>query len=227
MAGGGTANRTRIWDVPVRLFHWILVLLIGSAWWTAEEHLIGPHRLIGYSILTLVVFRLAWGFLGSTTARFSHFVRGPGSVASYIGHDMFRRGAVSAPGHNPLGGWSVIAMLALLLAQPLLGLFAVDVDGLESGPFAHLVDFDTARWAAETHELVFNLLMVVIALHVLAILFYRLVKGERLVSSMITGSRAASGEAGGLRFVSPGLALLLVAAAGLVVWVLVAGFGQT
>lgn len=227
MVGTGLGRRMRIWDLPVRLFHWLLVLLVGSAWWTAEEHLIGPHRLIGYTILTLVVFRLAWGFWGSTTARFSHFVRGPGGVASYIGNDLFRRGTVSGPGHNPLGGWSVIAMLALLLAQPLLGLFAIDVDGLESGPFAHFVSFDTGRWAAETHELVFNLLMVVIALHVLAILFYRVFKGENLVSSMFTGSRDASGDAAGLRFVSPGLALLLVVAVGVIVWLLVAGFGQT
>ena len=136
MASMFPTARIRLWDLPVRLFHWALVALIVCAWWTAENHLISWHRLTGYAILTLVLFRIVWGFLGSTTARFSHFLRGPGAVGAYVGGHMFRRGSPGHAGHNPLGGWSVVGMLGLLLLQVLLGFFSVDVDGLESGPFA-------------------------------------------------------------------------------------------
>ncbi len=226
MASMFPTARIRLWDLPVRLFHWALVALIVCAWWTAENHLISWHRLTGYAILTLVLFRIVWGFLGSTTARFSHFLRGPGAVGAYVGGHMFRRGSPGHAGHNPLGGWSVVGMLGLLLLQVLLGFFSVDVDGLESGPFAYLVSFDTGRWAAETHELVFNLLLALIGLHVLAILFYRVVRGENLVGAMVSGSRRWTGNAPILRFASPLLALIVLAGAALLVWVAVGLFGK-
>ena len=215
----------RMWDAPVRLFHWALVLLIGCAWWTAENHLIAWHRLTGYAILTLVLFRIVWGIYGSTTAQFAGFVRGPGAVIRYVTGTMFRRGSPPHAGHNPLGGWSVMIMLGLLLLQILLGFFAIDVDGMESGPFAYLVSFDSGRWAAETHELVFNLLLAVIALHIMAMVFYRMVRGENLVAAMITGWQRWTGTAPVLRFTSPLLALIVLIACGLLVWAVVGLFG--
>ncbi|MDD3799066.1 MAG: cytochrome b/b6 domain-containing protein [Novosphingobium sp.] len=219
-------SRLKVWDAPVRLFHWALAGLIGCAWWTGEQGMLDWHRLTGYAILTLLLFRLAWGFAGSTTARFSQFLRGPRAVAAYLAQGLFQRGTPARPGHNPAGGWSVLAMLSLLFAQVALGFFAVDVDGLESGPFAYLVDFDTGRAAAQAHHLVFNLLLALIALHVLAIAWYRLFKRENLVGAMLTGSREWTGQAPPLRFASPLLALVLVLAAGLGVWALIRFFGQ-
>lgn len=222
----GATARIRIWDAPVRLFHWTIVALLGLLWWSGEQRLFDWHRLAGYTLLALVLFRVAWGLVGSQTARFSAFVRGPGAVAAYVRSDMFRRGGTSHAGHNPLGGWSVILLLALLALQIGLGLFAVDIDGMESGPFSYLVDFDTGRFAAEMHELVFNLLLAAIALHVVAVVFYLAFRRENLVRAMITGSRPWQGVAPALRFASLPLALGLLVASGALVWALVHFFGQ-
>lgn len=217
--------RIRLWDGPVRLFHWTLVLLIVSAWWTAENHVMEWHRLCGYAILTLVLFRIVWGFVGSTTTRFAHFVRGPGAVVGYVTGSMFQRGSPPHAGHNPLGGWSVVAMLTALVVQVSLGFFAIDVDGVESGPFAYLVSYDAGRWAAETHELVFNVLFALVVLHVLAIVFYRLVRGENLLTAMLTGYQRWTGTAPVLRFTSPLLALTILVGAAALVWFVVGVFG--
>lgn len=179
-----TGPRIAIWDLPVRLVHWAIVLLVVLSWWTAEEHKMDWHRLSGVTILALLVFRLIWGFVGSSTARFASFVRGPRAVLRYA------RGQGGRPiGHNPLGGWSVVAMLMLLVVQVILGLFAVDADGIESGPLSYAVSFDAGRLAAEVHEASFNILLALIALHVGAILFHAIVRHDDLVIAMLTGSR--------------------------------------
>jgi cytochrome b len=174
----------RVWDLPIRLFHWLLAALIAFSWWAHEDHL-DWHRLSGFAIAGLLVFRLWWGLAGSSTARFSSFLKGTGGVLAYL------RGAPAGPGHNPLGGWSVAAMLATLIVQIALGLFSVDQDGFESGPLARLVDFDTGRLAAAGHELVFNLLVALIVLHLAAIGWYGF-RRKNLVGPMITGRTTAS-----------------------------------
>jgi len=199
-------SRLRVWDLPTRLFHWALVLLIAFAWISAEQRWMQWHRLGGYALLALLLFRIAWGFAGSSTARFAQFLRGPRALRAYL-----RRELPAPPGHNPLGGWNVLAMLTLLLLQVLLGLFAVDIDGLDSGPLSRWIGFDAGRQAAELHGLVFNGLLGLIALHLAALLYHRLRKGERLVAAMLSGEREWTGDAPGLRFVSPGRALLLLA----------------
>ena len=218
--------RLRIWDLPTRLFHWTLVPLLAAAWWTAEERMLDWHRLAGYSIFALLLFRLIWGFTGSSTARFSSFAGGPAKVARYVRGHMFDRGAAPAPGHNPVGGWSVIAMITLLLLQVGLGFFAVDIDGMESGPFSYLVDFDTGRAAAEWHEIVFNIILALTALHVVAVLFYLVHRRDNLIGPMISGSRHWRGDAPPLRFVSAwvALAIFLLVAGG--TWLLIAQFGR-
>jgi cytochrome b len=177
-------SRVRVWDVPTRLVHWLFVCAVGVCWWTGETGRLEWHRWSGYTLLGLLVFRIYWGFLGSSTARFGGFVRGPRAVLEYL------RGSwkVTA-GHNPLGSWSVVALIALLLAQVSLGLFAVDVDGIESGPLSMYVDFDTGRTAAKLHEVLFNVLMAVISVHILAVLFYVFFRKENLVGAMLTGAR--------------------------------------
>ncbi|MDE8652539.1 cytochrome b/b6 domain-containing protein [Novosphingobium album (ex Liu et al. 2023)] len=189
-AASASAPRfARIWDAPVRLFHWLLVALIAFSWWSGEQHEMDWHRLSGYSILALLVFRLFWGFAGSRTARFAQFVRGPGAVLAYA-RNIGRRPYAGSDGHNALGGWSVILLLAAIAAMVTAGLFAVDVDGLESGPLADYVSFDQGRAAAEVHEAMFNVLLALIALHVLAILFYLVWHRRNLIRPMVSGRRA-------------------------------------
>lgn len=175
-----------VWDLPLRLFHWVLVGLLAFSWWSGEKHEMEWHRWSGYAILFLLVFRLYWGLVGGRTARFAHFVRGPRAAFSYL------RGSEKPDiGHNPLGGWSVVAMLTILVAMVMAGLFAVDVDGLESGPLADYVSFDAGRLASNMHSLIFNLLAGLIVLHVAAILFYQVARRRNLVGPMIIGSMKA------------------------------------
>jgi cytochrome b len=180
-----SAARVRVWDAPVRLVHWLMVLAVGTSWWTAETGRMDWHRYAGYSMLALVSFRIYWGFFGSSTARFSRFVRGPRTIANYI-----KGRWVAMPGHNPLGALSVVVLLALLLTQVLLGLFAVDVDGIESGPLSAHVSFEVGRAAASWHEDLFDVLLWLIGLHVVAVLYYVLYKKENLIAAMVHGKRA-------------------------------------
>ncbi|WP_030539432.1 cytochrome b/b6 domain-containing protein [Sphingobium sp. DC-2] len=213
--------RLRIWDAPTRLFHWTLVLLIAAAWWTAEERMLDWHRLAGYCIAALLLFRLIWGLVGSETARFSSFVHGPMAVAAYA-----RGRRALSPGHNPLGGWSVIALLGLLCIQLVLGTLAVDVDGIESGPFSYLVDFDTGRAAAEWHELIFNILLGFIALHVAAVFFYLFFRRENLIGAMISGSRKWTGDPPVIRFAPLPLAFAVMLSCALLVWIIISWWGR-
>jgi cytochrome b len=174
----------RVWDLPTRLVHWLIVGCVGVSWWTAETGRLEWHRWSGHALLGLLVFRIYWGFFGSSTARFASFVRGPRAVLEYM------RGSWKiAAGHNPLGSWSVVALIVLLLVQVGLGLFAVDVDGIESGPLSMYVDFDTGRDAARLHDVLFNVLLAVICVHIVAVLFYAIFRKENLVGAMVTGAR--------------------------------------
>jgi cytochrome b len=200
------------------LFHWSLALAFALCWYTAETQQMDLHLWSGYAILGLLAFRIYWGVVGASTARFATFIRGPAAIGAYVRTLGARDGGGGAApvGHNPLGALSVAALLALLVVQTALGLFAVDVDGLNSGPLSNFVDFDTGRLAARLHHLAFNLLLALIALHLTAIAFYLLVKRDNLIGPMISGRKSAAGGAGDdARFaplwrIAPGL---LVAAA--------------
>lgn len=181
---------SRVWDVPTRLFHWLTVVLVAWSWWTAENHYLAFHRYSGYALLGLFVFRIYWGLVGSTTARFAQFVHGPHRTAAHVRRLIAGQHTPATPGHNPLGAWSVVALLGLLGMQIGLGLFAVDVDGIESGPLSAFVSFDAGRRAARWHETVFDALLVLIILHVLAVLFYWIVRRRNLIASMIHGNAA-------------------------------------
>ncbi|MEX1032702.1 MAG: cytochrome b/b6 domain-containing protein [Cellvibrionaceae bacterium] len=175
-----------VWDLPVRVTHWLLVVLIAFSWWTSENDLLQWHTWSGYALLVLILFRVYWGLFGSTTARFGHFVRGPKVVWRYTSQ-LFSQSSKPVFGHNPLAGWSTVLLLGLVLTQVLLGLFSEDVDGLASGPLSYKVSYDTGRWAAETHEDFFNVLLAFITLHITAAFFYLLYKKINLISPMITG----------------------------------------
>lgn len=176
----------KVWDGWVRLFHWSTVLLVILSYATAKADWIELHMLSGCLLLALVLFRLAWGFLGSETARFASFLAGPGAAMRHFAR--LRRGEEEGAhaGHNPAGGWMVVVLLALLLAQGTTGLFSDDAE-LYRGPFADWIGYDASQVASAWHQRLFDLLMIAIGLHVGAILVYRLVFGRRLVRAMLTG----------------------------------------
>jgi cytochrome b len=180
-----TAPDIRVWDPLLRLTHWSFPLLIAAMWWTAENHKWALHRRTGLVLLGILTFRVLWGFLGPETARFSQFVKGPGAVLAYLRGEP---GVGPAIGHNPLGGWSTIALIGAMLLQVSLGLFAGDpYDGM-TGPLNPLVGVTLADTITEVHEAFFNVLLGLIVLHLGAITFYA-VKGNDLVSPMVGGAR--------------------------------------
>ena len=193
MAG---SNRILVWDGALRLFHWSTVFLVAAMWWTAENGIMDWHKRMGMILLGLISFRLVWGLLGPRTARFTSWKIGPGAILGYL---KGLTGGAHKPsfGHNPMGTLSVIAMLLALSVQVGTGLFSVDVDGLESGPLASLVSFEAGRQAAEIHETAFNVLVILIGLHIAAIVTYLVFFKDNLVRPMVTGRRASEDFEGG------------------------------
>ena len=203
-----------IWDLPTRMFHWVLAGLVGFSWWTAETHRDDLHIWSGVAILTLLIFRILWGFVGSSTARFANFVRGPRAVFGYL------RGDWRGIGHNPLGAISVIALLGLLIVQVGLGLISSDEDGLVEGPLAPLVSYATSDWAVDLHEDLFNVLLAFIGLHLAAILFYRL-RGKGLIGPMVTGKGTVEPGMEPMRRGKTWIVILcLIAAIGITRWII-------
>ena len=215
--GGGPgpgSGRVRIWDRPTRIFHWVLVVLVVVCYVSGDNGRFDVHVPAGQALLVLVLARVLWGFVGSEPSRFRAFVRPPREVASYL-RTLAKRAPGRHLGHNPLGGLSVVAMLLVLLLQAGLGVFAVDVDGLHEGPLSFTVSYDAARTAAELHEDVVDVLLVLVGLHLAAILFHRLYKREKLVKPMVTGwaSLPGAGDQPAPRLVSDRRALLALAVA--------------
>lgn len=211
----------RVWDLPTRLFHWLLVLLFAFSWWSAENREMQWHYLSGLTLLGLLAFRIVWGVVGASTARFTSLFASPARVARYV-----RGSDAPAPGHNPIGGYSVIAMLVALCIQVGTGLFATDVDGLESGPLSFLVTFEQGRAAAQIHELSFNILVALIALHVLAVAFYLVVRKRNLIGPMLTGrDPALAGKTAEMKPASRLTFVIAAALATLLAWSASKGFG--
>lgn len=179
-----TARKQAVWDLPTRLFHWTLVALIGLSWWSAEEGELDLHLWLGMAVLSLLIFRLLWGLFGSSTARFARFVRGPRAVLDYM------RGKWTGIGHSPLGALSVIALLALVGFQAGLGLFSSDEDGLMTGPLANAISLGLSERITDLHGDLFDVLLVLIGIHVAAVIFYLIVKRRNLVWPMVTGKAA-------------------------------------
>jgi len=182
------AGRIRIWDLPTRLFHWALTLLVGFSFFSAKVggEWIEWHFYSGYTILTLIVFRLLWGAAGSRYARFATFRCSPRAIADYL-----RSGAAVA-GHNPLGAVSVIVMLLSLLAQGTSGLFATD-DIASEGPLTNLVSNSTAALLTRVHRWNEKVLIALTALHLAAVLYYLYVRRRNLIVPMLTGDQYVAG----------------------------------
>jgi cytochrome b len=169
-----------VWDLPTRIFHWLLAALILFSWWSVKNHHTDWHIWSGIAILTALIFRLLWGFFGSSTARFASFVRGPRAIIDDL------RGRWRDIGHTPLGGLSTLVLLGAVAIQIGLGLVAQDEDGLYAGPLARLISSDASDKARDMHELWFNVILLLVVLHIAAIAFYRL-RGRKLTRPMITG----------------------------------------
>jgi cytochrome b len=188
------AQRVRVWDLPTRLFHWLLVLCIAAAFVSAHADGYNAQRLhflSGYAVLALVGFRLAWGFAGPRYARFAQFVRGPRSTLRYARGLLMRQSASAAPGypgHNPLGALSVLALLAACGLQAATGLFSND-DIASEGPLARHVSAALEERLTGLHDRCEIALYGLLGLHLLAIAFYRWFKRDDLVGPMISGDK--------------------------------------
>ena len=201
----------RVWDPYVRIFHWLLVIGIGASWITGENGWMDTHYQVGLCVGGLILFRILWGFVGSPTARFTHFIKGPGAVASYV-KTMFARNPSHAFGHTAGGGLMVLVLLLAVGVQAFSGLFNAD-DVLFEGPFYDNVSESTAKLAGFVHGRLFNILLALIALHVLVIVFYRIWKRENLVRAMVTGRALLPKGNGEADFASPFRALIVAAIA--------------
>jgi cytochrome b len=184
-------KQIQLWDLPTRAFHWLLVGAIAGAYLTGETggNWLVWHGRLGLCIVGLIVFRLTWGFVGSTYARFCTFVRGPATIKAYLD------GKWHGLGHNPLGALSVLGLLALVTIQVGSGLFATNDDTGYAGPFYALVSSELGSIATRLHHKIFDLLGILVGLHVTAILFYTHIKKDNLLKPMLTGKKeVADGE---------------------------------
>jgi cytochrome b len=188
------AREVRAWDLPTRLFKWSLVALVAGSWVSyrfADFGLVW-HRFIGYAILILLTFRLFWGLVGSSTARFTAWVSAPWTALRY-GLDVARGRARPYLSHNPLGAWMIIVLMLAVGAQGLAGLFTVDSNGVFGGPFAQLDPLEDPtrlqRALSSFHHQAYYWLLGLIALHVAVNLFYQFGKGDPIVKAMITGRK--------------------------------------
>lgn len=217
-------KKVKLWDFPVRLFHWALVVAIVTAWWTNRELMIDIHAIAGYSVLTLVLFRIIWGFVGSSNAKFKSFLTGPKQVIGYaLKIPNGSMAELTYPGHNPAGGWMVALLLLLVAVQAVTGLFASEDTFLFfDGPLVAYVSSDFASVMNWIHHTNINLIYGAVGLHVCAALFYLVVKRENLIGAMITGARKVPGELVNrfvqIRFASPVMGISILIICGLLVW---------
>jgi len=177
-------NAVHKWDYLVRLCHWLMVGLVGFCWYSAENGLMQWHYYSGYALIAVVVIRIVWGFVGRPEAKFSSFIKSPKTVFSYLSNIKQANQKVSHVTHSPAGGYSVVALLLLLLTQTTTGLFSVETDGWDGGPLSEYIDYDLAVEISELHQLSFDILLGFIVLHILAVVFYQRVLKRKLLQKM-------------------------------------------
>jgi len=181
---GGT-QIVRVWDLPTRVFHWLVVTLVVVAYVTSKLNWMDWHTRAGYTLLTLVLFRILWGFSGSDTAQFAHFLASPRAATQHLKH-LFLREPDRQVGHNAAGGWMVMVLLALLLGETLTGVYVIN-DVADEGPLTELTPAPIANAITALHGFFWDALLAAAVLHVLAILVYAIAKGHNLLWPMITG----------------------------------------
>lgn len=224
-----SVQHVAVWDLPVRLFHWVLVALMATSYFTgrAGGDWMTVHFWSGYGIFTLLLFRILWGFTGSTTARFGHFVKGPAAAIAHL-RELMGRERPRDIGHNPLGAAMVVALLMAVLLQVMAGLFSADTDmGTVNGPLTSLVADKWIDRATDFHKFWINVLLLMVAVHVLAAITYLVWKRQNLIGPMVHGRKRLDdvvrpGEPPPrLVFASPRLALALLVLSAIVVYLIV------
>jgi len=212
----------RVWDLPTRIFHWTLVVLVVFSFTTGKlgGSWMAWHLRSGYAILALLLFRLAWVIVGGQTARFAHFVRGPRAFLAHAG-SIASRTARAITGHNPMGGWMVLLLLALLLAQAGTGLFSDD-EIATTGPLAEKVSNAVVAKLSSFHYYNGWVIAIAAGIHVMAVAFYQLALGVEVIRPMIRGWRESDASPAPARMGSPWLAAVVLGlASGLVYWLVV------
>ncbi|MFK7975085.1 MAG: cytochrome b/b6 domain-containing protein [Halioglobus sp.] len=204
MVSATAPSKKTLWDIPTRVFHWSIVACVLLSWWSAEEQRYDLHEYSGYTVIVLVLFRIIWGFVGSTHSRFSDFLVGPGKLDHYL-----RTGEYQSAGHNPIGGLSTIAFLLLLLMQGVSGLFNTD-DIIFSGPLHFMASTELRDTMGLVHDMLFTVLLGFIAVHIVAVLYHQLRKKEPLIQAMVRGR--ASGREGRGSVVAWWPAIVIIAA---------------
>lgn len=184
----------RVWDIPVRGFHWLLAFSILGLFITGKlgGNWMEWHKKIGFFVLGLIAFRIVWGFIGSEYARFRNFVYGPATVIDYA-KNLFSEKSKKYIGHNPMGGLSVFALLAAVGFQAVSGLFAND-DIMLEGPYASMVSKALSDQLTKLHKLNSDLILILIGVHLSAIAFYAVFKRENLIEAMMTGEKMVEND---------------------------------
>lgn len=210
----------RVWDAPTRLFHWTVVGLIILSYVAVQMEWFTVHFVSGYAMLTLLLFRIVWGFIGSETSRFRQFVRSPLAGFRHLASFAGPRTPDTEIGHNAAGGWMILIILAVLLFQVATGLFAGDDTG-PLGPLGYHVSKPTGIKIATYHAWSFNMILGLTGLHILAIGAYSVVKRHDLVRAMVTGRKRLPATLRQPRFANPALAVAVLAVSAGVVAALV------
>lgn len=215
------SSTIKVWDLPVRIFHWLLVLAVLGAYISDEagiEYFV-YHLWCGYAVVILVSFRILWGIVGTYHARFLNFLRTPSHTVRY-GLDLVSNKESHYTGHNPLGAWMVIVLLTALLAQGITGLFGND-EILNFGPLYGYVSNELSLKLTSIHRQLFDLLAAAVAIHVLAVIFHLVIKKENLINAMLTGRKPRSQINSSVEIQSSRLwlaALLLIGLCALLAW---------
>ncbi|MFZ9905665.1 MAG: cytochrome b/b6 domain-containing protein [Steroidobacteraceae bacterium] len=216
-------DKVLVWDWPVRVMHWGLVLAVFGAWLTRELEgdWFAWHVRCGYAVIVIVIVRLVWGFVGTRHAKFVSFVRGPLAVLRDL-RALRGRQEAAPVGHTPAGAWMILALLGMLLAQAVTGLFSND-QVYQTGPLFGYVTGETSDRLTTIHKQIFDVLWIAILVHVLAALFYLVFKRRNLIAPMLVGKKSREDVPTGEEIHSSRGALAIVIAlvviAGLVVLV--------
>lgn len=218
MGMSGSDLKILVWDGPTRLFHWVAVTLVVAAYVTWRLNWMDWHANTGYALLTSVIFRILWGFFGSETARFSTFLAAPRAAARHLAHAL-RREPDRQVGHNPAGGWMVLLLLLLLFGETLSGVY-VNNDVADEGPFTELIPAPVANTITALHWIFWDALLAAVALHLLAIFLYLVIKGHNLLLPMITGRKTLPAGVPKPRMAGPARAAVLLSCSALAVAVL-------
>jgi len=213
-------QRVKVWDGATRLFHWLLVFLLGFSWLSAEKGWMTLHLYGGCAIGALILFRLAWGFVGSETSRFSQFLVSPFEAVRHLLH-LTKREPDEQVGHNAAGGWMVLVLLILVAAQVVTGLLGNDDIAFE-GPLARFIGKDLSDRLIWLHFRLFTVIQIAAAAHVIAILAYLLIKRHNLLHPMLTGHKYLPIDTDAPHIAHPLRAwAIFLAAAALMTWVAV------